>query len=366
MDAVVLSGGGAYGAYELGVLKALFEKGTLDYAEIVAGTSVGAFNAAVLCMHGGGAEAVRRLEAIWLDRIAQTRPRTGNGVLRIRGNPLSNTAADLARDSAFLARAALRRTAAFLGSSAGFAARTLEFVDLSAFVCVEPLRRTIEQEISCEKIRNSPVQIRVITTDWERGVYRVFANGDLCPDAILASTAIPSIFPPVRFENSTWVDGGVTMNTPLNPAVQAGADTIHVVSLDASLHSIAAAELDNSIEAMMRTLSIAVATAIREDMATADWINRGLAALARAQAGVHLSRDEVKDFTRVAAQLEERARGELGLKPLTIHHYHPSESLGGPLGLLDLSLGALEQLIARGRRDTLAHDCEEYECVIPE
>ena len=366
MDAVVLSGGGAYGAYELGVLTALFENRTLNQVEIVAGTSVGAFNAAVLCMHGGGGEALQRLKTIWLDRLAHTPPAIGNGVLRIRGNPLSNTLADLARDSAFLARAAVQRTAAFLGSTAGLAARTLEFVDLSAFVSVEPLRRTIEREVSCERIRNSPVKIRVITTDWERGSYRVFDNQDLCPDAILASTAIPSIFPPVRFENSTWVDGGVTMNTPLNPAVQAGADTIHVVSLDASLHNIAAAELDNSIEAVMRTLSIAVATAIREDMASADWINRGLAALRRAKAGADLSRDEVKDFTRVAAQLEERARGELGLKPLTIHHYHPSESLGGPLGLLDLSRSALEKVITRGYRDTLAHDCKESDCVIPE
>ena len=365
MDAFVLSGGGAYGAYELGVLKALFEKELVAEAGVVTGTSVGAFNAAVLAMHGGDAEAVRRLEDIWLRRIAESRPGAGNGVLYVRGNLFSRTLAGLMSDSMYLARAGFDRGAAFFSSRAGIPGRALELVDLSAFVSVDPLRRTIEAEISCYKIRQSRVQLRVIGTDWERGGYRVFTNADIQPDALLASTAIPSLFQPVRFENSTWVDGGVTMNTPLKPAVAAGATTIHVISLDATLHSIPAAELDNSVEAMMRTFSIAIATAIREDMGSADWINRGLAALARARTGAALSTGEVTDFTRVASQLEERARGEANLRPITVHHYHPVQTLGGPLGMLNFGRESLLRLIDRGRADGLQHDCVKSGCVLP-
>ena len=364
MDGLVLSGGGAYGAYELGAIKALFEKGVLNQAGVVTGTSVGAFNAAVLCMHGGGAEALRRLEDVWLHVIAESKSGTPNGVLRLRGNPLSSSVRGFVQDSMYLARAGFDRGTAFFSARGGIFSRSLELVDISAFISVEPLKRTIASEISCAQIRESPVQLRVVATDWERGGYRVFTNADLTSAAILASTAIPSLFPPVHFDNTTWVDGGVTMNTPLKPAVQAGANVIHVVSLDASLHRVAASELDNTVEAMMRTLSIAIATAIREDMSTAAWINHGLAALEKARSGEELTSEEVRDFVRVAAQLEQRARGELQLQPVTIHHYHPIDSLGGPLGLLNFGRDAVMELIARGRRDALAHDCKESGCVL--
>src|SRR6266508_142529 len=101
MNALVLSGGGAYGAYEVGVVQALFEKQVLGAIEVVTGTSVGAFNAALLAAHGGGPGAVARLHDVWLHRIAAASPGAGNGVLRIRGNLL-----DLLRPADLLGRPA--------------------------------------------------------------------------------------------------------------------------------------------------------------------------------------------------------------------------------------------------------------------
>src|SRR5580693_1836035 len=90
--AIVFSGGGAYGAYEVGVIKALAAgessatgKKPLD-ADVFTGTSVGNFNAAVLTMlPGNPVEAAKRLEQIWLYEIADRGGARGNGVYRIRG-----------------------------------------------------------------------------------------------------------------------------------------------------------------------------------------------------------------------------------------------------------------------------------------
>ena len=94
--AVILSGGGAYGAYEVGVLKAMltgqmpqtgFVK--IDPA-IYTGTSVGGINAAVMVSQSGGGiagpEAIAFLENAWLDIIAETQQTCGNGAYRIRAD----------------------------------------------------------------------------------------------------------------------------------------------------------------------------------------------------------------------------------------------------------------------------------------
>lgn len=93
--ALVLSSGGVLGAYEIGVIKALFksESATTDYKSlnpgIVCGSSIGAFNAAFLGSQldeTNWVTAVECLEQVWLDSIAPTHGR--NGAYRIRGNPL--------------------------------------------------------------------------------------------------------------------------------------------------------------------------------------------------------------------------------------------------------------------------------------
>src|SRR2546427_12022613 len=91
-QAIVLSGGGAYAAYEVGVLKALAEgqAGTLagqpfDPA-VVSGTSAGAFNAALLLSADAPdfGSAMRYLETTWQDAVAAPSEAGGGGVLRYR------------------------------------------------------------------------------------------------------------------------------------------------------------------------------------------------------------------------------------------------------------------------------------------
>jgi len=91
----VLSGGGAKGAYEIGVMKALYNGASpatgfrpLE-AEVFTGTSVGAYNATFMASRPRqDADAIKTLETIWRTRIANTSEGCGNGIFRIRGLPL--------------------------------------------------------------------------------------------------------------------------------------------------------------------------------------------------------------------------------------------------------------------------------------
>src|SRR5262249_32293030 len=92
---LVLSGGGATGAYEVGVLKALLlghspvtERRPLHLKSIAA-TSIGTFNASVLLSHHDGRVwdgAVAALESTWVDKISASRAISPNGVFRYRPN----------------------------------------------------------------------------------------------------------------------------------------------------------------------------------------------------------------------------------------------------------------------------------------
>lgn len=369
MDAIVLSGGAAYGAYEVGVLKALHEKQGFD-PEIITGTSVGAYNAAILA-----GDSIGRLEEVWRTEIPEQGLR-GNGVFRIRGNPMSylgpkppSVWSRMFGDTASLARSIFDRSGAFLVSRGGPATRLSEFVDISAFLSCEPLHRTIARTVSLERIRNSTRKLLIIATDWQNGVPRIFENQDMTDadgeSVILASTAIPGIFPPVSVQGTIYVDGGVVMNTPLKPAIQAGADDVHVISAVPPVSKIDPDELDNSLEAMIRVLQIHLAGAIREDAATAAWINAGMDAMDRVYEGGEIESVHVRDFLRVAGQIRKAAERGARYRRLTIHHYHPQGSLGEPTGLLDFRRPHIEYLIERGYQDASRHVCSECGCIVP-
>src|SRR5262245_47297830 len=198
--AVILSGGGAYGAYELGVLKALVtgkmpQTGytPIDPA-IYTGTSVGALNASIMVsQHGAGisaTEAVEFLENTWLDLMAEASGKCGNGAYRLRGDPLyylnprciahpSNYFAEITEDSAYLTGDFLKRAFNFFTTPGNLETRALEFVDLSAFVSAQPFFSLVRKVISLEMIRRSNKALRVVTANWSTGEMRIFENHEL-------------------------------------------------------------------------------------------------------------------------------------------------------------------------------------------
>jgi predicted acylesterase/phospholipase RssA len=392
-QAVILSGGGGYGAYEVGIMKALLggEMAGAGYQRIepgiFTGTSVGSFNATIMVSQPGisSGQTAEELERIWLNEVAGTSLRCGNGVFRFRGNLLRfldpacyanplGPFEQLGNDASFVAGSFFSRGINFLATQGSLANRLFQFVDLSALISVEPFLEMLKRTIRSDDIRHSDRKLRVVATNWETGEVKAFENNDVAdkafgPQMIMASAAIPGLFPPVKIGEQLYVDGGTVMNTPLKSALQAGATTMHVVYLDPDVGNIPIRRLMNSIDTFDRVFTIMLATKINEDIITASWINQGLRVMelaAHAGSAGDLSGADITAFVRVAAQIEARIQEGRPYRKLTIHRYHPKDDLGGPLGMLDFSEESIVSLIARGYEDAVFHDCDQSQCIFPD
>lgn len=186
--AFVLSGGGILGAIQIGQLKALVEAGVVP--DLVIGTSVGALNAAAIAADPT-LEGVAELERVWVGlRTEDLFP--GNRVQR---------AWHLVRGGDHLyANDGLRR-----------------LVQLLPVETFEQLQRPLA--VSAASLRT--------------GRERWFTSGPLEP-ALLASTALPGIFPPVEIDGDRYTDGGVVNNVPLARAIEEGASEIYVLTCGAA------------------------------------------------------------------------------------------------------------------------------------
>lgn len=388
--AVVLSGGGAYAAYEVGVMKALFtgqspaNRNDFLNPGILTGTSAGAVNAAILASYPDVdiCALARYLEEVWLNRISASPERCGNGIFRYRGDPLRfldpqcltnnplRLVSEMTRDGVFLAQNFYQHALHFLMTSGNLENRALQFIDVGAFVTSEPVRELLPTIISLAGIRSSERKLRIVATNWSKGTVRTFENREMTEDlgllVIQASASIPGIFLPNLIEGDLYVDGGVLMNTPLNCAIDAGATTLHVIYMDPDIQNIPLHRLESTIEVFDRIIIITSATKINEDVDTARWINEGLEVMERATLGDDLSDKDVRAFIRVAAQIQKRSQSGTPYKKLTIHRYHPHDDLGGgALGLLDFNRDRMAALIERGFVDAMNHDCPASHCVLP-
>ncbi len=182
--AFVFAGGGSLGAVEVGMLRALVEHGVQP--DFVVGSSVGAINAVYFAAHPS-LEGVERLERIW---------RT------------------------------VRRQEVFPVSPLGVLLRLL--TQRGHLVAQTALRRLLEQHLTVRQLEDTALPCHVITTDLLGGS-EVRLSAGPAVDALLASTAIPGIFQPVRRAGRHLVDGGVTSNTPIATAIELGASRVIVL-----------------------------------------------------------------------------------------------------------------------------------------
>lgn len=398
-QAMVLSGGGADGAYAVGVMKALFAgqspangRKPLD-PEILTGTSIGAYNAAFLASQWDqyGMAAISSLEQVWLDRLTEDAYRGGNGAFRIRANPLRfldprslvsqpiQLFIQLAEDSTYLAWEGFQRAVHFATArEEPLVQRFLELFDLSSFIARDPLEQTVTETIDFENIRRSTRELRIVATDWVTGQPKIFDKFDMTdqlgPLAILASAAIPGFFPPTDVGAQPLVDGSVVMNTPLKPAVNAGADILHVIYLNPDVKKIPFADMSNTPTTLYRVQLIGWAMAINADIESAARINGEVEARAaisqsletvRPLAGDAEAGDTDKENLRDAVtEIEYHLKRFSGYRLLTIHRHFPYDDLGGVLGFLNLERDRIADLIQRGFNDAVDHSCDENKCVI--
>lgn len=225
--ALVLSGGGARAAYQVGVLKAL--AAMLDDAppyRILVGTSAGAVCASVLATHAEDwREGVRRLEAVWSHfSIEQVYRADLKAMLSAGGRWLL---------SAMSGGRLCRAPAALFDNS--------------------PLRQLLAREVDWPRIRNhvesGALQALALTaTSYAGGLHRIFFEGHrdlqewsgvrragrrspLDLDHLMASVAIPFLFPSVKLGQRYYGDGAMRQLAPLSPAIHLGADRLLVVGV---------------------------------------------------------------------------------------------------------------------------------------
>ena len=383
--AVVLSGGGGYGAYEIGVLRALLsgESASTGYRAVdpavVTGTSAGAFNAALLCSSPVGTDAMTALdyvEDVWLNAITGDEY-CGNNVLRFRGD-LSTllhpecaatpvAIAELSADAAYLNEQFNARLARFVDASENLEQRVLDALDASVFVSSDRFAAVIGETVALDHVRQSERQLRIAATNWRTGELRTFANADMSDRwghrIVLGSAAIPGVFETVEIEGEPYADGGMVMNTPLSPAIAAGADDIHVIYMDPHVDQIPLPRLRSTASTMYRFAVIAQAAMMERDIEIATSINRGID-IAEGRVAVNMTRSDARARHLLVARLAEP--GAPNYRRLSIHRYHPHDDPGGTFRWFSFDRDRIVRMMDRGYEDARRHDCSERDCLLAE
>jgi NTE family protein len=188
--AFVLSGGGNQGVSQLGMLRALIEREI--YPDVVVGTSAGALNGAAIAADPS-LENLDRLDELWCSL---------QGTDVFPGSKLSRAWNVLRRDD-------------HLFENSGLAA-------------------VIYRSMSVRTFAELAVPLRVIAADLDTGEEVVFAQGPLGP-ALLASAALPGVFPSIRHDNRLLVDGAVVNSVPLWHALAGPVDRVFVLNVTGSV-----------------------------------------------------------------------------------------------------------------------------------
>jgi NTE family protein len=183
--AFALSGGGNLGPMQAGAIVALLESGVQP--DLLVGTSVGALNASFLVTRPG-VDGAHQLVAAWSE-------------LRRR---------DVVRLSP------LRAFAGFLGVR-------------DHLISPQRLRTLIGRWVEVVRIEDAPIPLAITATDALSGEAVTLTEGDVV-DALVASSAIPGLFPPVAVSGRWLVDGSLSANRPVRQAQALGARDVYVLT----------------------------------------------------------------------------------------------------------------------------------------
>jgi len=183
--AFVFSGGASLGAAQAGMLEALYERSIRP--DLFVGTSAGAVNATFAAFRPATVDTARQLQTVW------------RGLSRSHVFPANPVRAGL--------------------GLIGLASHTVPEGNL---------RRLVRRYAIGERLENADIPVHVVCADVQSGEEVLLSEGPLV-EAVVASAAIPGVFPMVPWDDRHLIDGGVLNNTPISHAVALGADDVIVL-----------------------------------------------------------------------------------------------------------------------------------------
>jgi NTE family protein len=188
--AFVLSGGGNQGVSQVGMLRALVERGILP--DVVIGTSAGALNGAALC-YAPNLTGIAKLANTWMG-LTTAKVFPGGKIVRAWN---------------------IMRRGTHLFSAEG-------------------LEEIIDTATPARSFADLQVPLRIIAADLDTGEEVVIARGPLKP-ALLASACLPGVFPIVHHDGRRLVDGGVVNSVPLWHALSGPVDRVFVMNVSGTI-----------------------------------------------------------------------------------------------------------------------------------
>jgi NTE family protein len=200
---LALQGGGSHGAFTWGVLDRLLEEPWLQIAAI-SGTSAGAMNAAILAdgwIEGGAPGARAALEKYWRSISAAA-----------AFSPLQRSPLDR-----LMGRWSLDTSPAYFVMD--IMTRLLSPYDINP-LGFNPLRRILTDSIDFDRLGRSPIKLFVTATNVRTGRGRIFRNGEITADVLLASACLPTLFRAVEIDGDAYWDGGYAGNPTITPLIR--------------------------------------------------------------------------------------------------------------------------------------------------
>jgi NADPH-dependent 2,4-dienoyl-CoA reductase/sulfur reductase-like enzyme/predicted acylesterase/phospholipase RssA len=244
---LVLQGGGALGAFECGVVKALEEE--CIFPDIVAGISIGALNGAIVA--GNPRHATKALESFWSE-IAVASPHL------------------LGREAA---TAITSMEILMFGVPNFFRPRWISASPMTmptnwtSFYDVGPMKELIARYVDFAALKASPVRLLIGAVNVTSGELEVFDSyvDDLTPDHVIASGSLPPGFPWTEIDGKAYWDGGIVSNSPLDIVVDRcgpGGKRVFIVDLFAGQRPLPT----TLMEVMARRDEIVYSERVRSDL----------------------------------------------------------------------------------------------------
>ncbi len=247
--ALILQGGGALGAFECGVVKALEE--ARIFPDIVAGVSIGAFNGAIIASNPQ--HATQALEAFWADL----------------------SVAVMTMPFACSERAAAAMQILAFGVPGFFTPRWLPSAgtlpelpaNWTSYYDTAPMRELLAKYVDFPSLATSPVRLLISAVDVETAAFEVFDSyvDKITADHLLASGSLPPGFPWTVVDGKAYWDGGIVSNSPLDLVNErCGPDGKRVFIVD--LFSGASPLPSNLVEVLLRRDEIVYSDRVRGDL----------------------------------------------------------------------------------------------------